>query len=142
MGGETDGHDGGRAVLWCRHCGQPVKRARGAPGKPGKAVHSGNGSEKCADGEHTAVPVDVDPGLRHIAARAREKYPEYDIGVVYGYLLRAAWRVAVGTPIPVEATTEEELLAGIARQVRMRELDEQRAERIRAEAARYGSTTL
>jgi hypothetical protein len=83
----------------------------------------------------------VNAALETIAARAREKYPEYDAGVVYGYLLRAAWR-KTATPVPVEATTEEELLAGIARQVQMRELDAQRAGRPRAEGERFGATTL
>ncbi|HEY1701210.1 MAG TPA: hypothetical protein VGG75_16010 [Trebonia sp.] len=69
--------------------------------------------------------------LRVIAARAMEKFPEYDIGVVYGFLLRATWRLTSATPIPVEATTEELLLAGIARQARMRELDARHAGRAR-----------
>jgi hypothetical protein len=68
--------------------------------------------------------------LEEIAVRARGKYPEYDIGVCYGFLLRAVWR-NTSTPVPVEATTEELLIGGIARQVRMRELDAMRAGRAR-----------
>lgn len=123
----------GQAVLWCGHCEEPVRREGDGPGAApaslSKAVHDGTGEEECANGEHIAAPTGTDPELKHIARRAREKYPEYDIGVVHGFLLRAAWRLAAGTPIPVEATTEELLLAGIARQVRMRELDAERAVR-------------
>jgi hypothetical protein len=68
--------------------------------------------------------------LEEIAVRARKKYPEYDVGVCFGYLLRAERRSAA-TPVPVEATTEDALITGIARQVRMRELDAQRRERAR-----------
>jgi hypothetical protein len=68
--------------------------------------------------------------LEEIAARARGKYPEYDVAVLHGCLLRATWRPAA-TPVPVEATTEELLIGGIARQVRMRELDAMRAGRAR-----------
>lgn len=64
--------------------------------------------------------------LQAIAVRAREKYPEYDVGVVFGCVLRAALK-GVPTPVPVEAYTEELLLDGIARQVRLAELDAQRA---------------
>jgi hypothetical protein len=69
--------------------------------------------------------------LDAIAARARQQYPEYDVGVCYGFLLRATWGKATGTPVPVEATTEGDLFGGIARQVRMREMDAQRAGRAR-----------
>jgi hypothetical protein len=72
----------------------------------------------------------VNPDLEAIAVRARGKYPEYDVAVCHGFLLRASWRnAATGTALPVETATEELLLSGIARQVRMRELDAQRAER-------------
>jgi hypothetical protein len=74
--------------------------------------------------------MSANPELEEIAARARAAYPEYDVGVCYGYLLRAAWR-KTATPVPVEETTEERLLTGIARQVRMREMDAQRRERAR-----------
>lgn len=63
------------------------------------------------------------PDLEEIAGRTRRKYPEYEAGVCYGFLLRAVRRGATGTPVAVEATTEEMLLDGIARQIRMRELD-------------------
>lgn len=71
--------------------------------------------------------------LEEIAARVREKYPQYDVAVACRFLLRATWS-KTATPVPVEATMEEMLLSGIARQVRMRELDAQcvqRAERAR-----------
>jgi hypothetical protein len=70
------------------------------------------------------------PELEAIAARTREKYSDYSVGVVYGCLLRAV-RKGTQTPVPVEATTEELLLDGIARQVWMRELDAMRTEHVR-----------
>jgi hypothetical protein len=75
--------------------------------------------------------MSANPELEEIAARAREKYPDYSVGVVYGFLLRAVWLDAAGTPVPVEETTEDRLMSGIARQVRMRELDAMRAGRPR-----------
>jgi hypothetical protein len=76
-------------------------------------------------GGATAETPDIED-LEEIARRAREKYPEYDVGVVFGCVLRAALK-GVPTPVPVEAYTEELLLDGIARQVRLGELDAQRA---------------
>jgi hypothetical protein len=80
-------------------------------------------------GGATAETPDLEE-LEEIARRAREKYPEYDVGVVFGCVLRAALK-GVPTPVPVEAYTEEPLLDGIARQVRLGELDAQRAGRSR-----------
>lgn len=59
-----------RAVLWCRHCDEPVRRPRGAAG----AVHAGTGEAECADGEHLAVPSAVDPALK---AEARAVAAEF-----------------------------------------------------------------
>lgn len=57
---------GVRPVLWCGHCGEPVRR--GGAGPRGLAVHAETGSEKCTDGEHTAVASAIDPALKAEAA--------------------------------------------------------------------------
>ncbi|MBO0802119.1 MAG: hypothetical protein J2P25_03465 [Nocardiopsaceae bacterium] len=110
-----------RAVLWCRHCEEPARRAGGGDGPLGKVVHAGTGDERCADGKHVAAPTDVNPGLAGIARRVMADEPDYDVAVNCGVLLRATLRGVV-VPVPVEAWTEAELRDGIARQKEMREI--------------------
>lgn len=47
--------------LWCRTCGEPVRRLR--PGPLGKIVHAESGAE-CGHDGHAAMPADEDPALR------------------------------------------------------------------------------
>ena len=65
--------------------------------------------------------------LADIARRVMKDFPDYEVVVVFGFLLRAARR-GVLTAVSVEATTEEELRTGITRQRRMRELAARDAE--------------
>lgn len=120
MRGDMEGLDR-RPVLWCRHCGEPVRRAGAGNGPPGKVVHAGTGAELCTDGEHAAAPIDVNPEMSVIASRVAKDYPAYEVAEVFGVMFRATMR-GVLTPVPVEASTEEELRRGIERQIRMREL--------------------
>lgn len=119
--------NGSQAVLWCRWCSQPARSAGSGDGAPGQAVHAGTGEELCADGEHAATPVAVNPELTAIAERVMEDFPGWEITVHFGFLFRAAPPGSL-TPVHVEATAEGELRAGIARQRRTWELSAQEAE--------------
>lgn len=110
----------GGAVLWCRHCDQPARRAGGGDGPLGKVVHAGTGEELGADG-HPAVPTDVSPELAAVAARVEADEPDYVVVVTFGFLLRATLRGAV-TPVPLEGTTEDEIRRKIVAQKSMRQL--------------------
>ena len=59
--------------------------------------------------------------LADIARRVMKDFPDYEVVVVFGFLLRAARR-GVLTAVPVEAKTEKELRTGITRQRRMGQL--------------------
>ena len=108
------------AVLWCRHCDEPVRRAAGG-GPLGKIVHAETGEELCADGQHVAAPSDANPELTEIARRVMKDYPDYLVTVHFGFLFRAVLRGPL-TPVHVEAATEEELRRGIENQVTMQRL--------------------
>ena len=99
---EEDSSD--RAVLWRRHCEEPVRRAGGGGGPLGKVGHVGTGQEKTA-----------------IAKRVMADYPEFTVTVHFGFLLRAE-RGGQLIPFPVEARTEDELRDRIKRHIQMREL--------------------
>lgn len=66
--------------------------------------------------------------LADVARRAMEDFPEYEVIVAFGVLLRATRRGEL-TPVPVEAKTEEELRAGIERQRSIREFARRDARR-------------
>jgi len=117
---------GAAPVLWCRYCDKPARRA-GGDGPLGSVVHAETGDEACADGQHVAAPTDVSPTLAEIARRVIKDYPDYVVTVHFGFLFRAMLDGPL-TPVHVEATTEEELRAGIERQIRMRELAARDAE--------------
>lgn len=116
-----------RHVLWCRHSGEPVRRAGGGDGPGGKVVHAGAVEEPCADSWNVAAPSDVDPELAETAKRVMRDYTEYEVVVAFGFLLRVAVRDAL-TAVPVEAKTAAGLRRGIDKQVRMRRLASDDAE--------------
>jgi hypothetical protein len=57
------------AVLWGRHCRQPTRHDGAGDGPLARVVHSEAPAELCADGEHVAVPMDVNPELEAIVRR-------------------------------------------------------------------------
>lgn len=117
----------------CRHCGEPTRRAGDGDGPLGRVVHAESGDELCADGVHAVEPTSVNPELTAAAGRVMADFPEYEVAIVFGVLFRAVLR-GVLYPVPVEASTEEDLRRGIEKQIRMR--------RIAARSAERGSTTL
>lgn len=125
MGGDTDGQGSKAAAPWCRYCGEPVRRASGGP--LGNVVHTVTEKDLRADGQPVAVPTDVNSELAETAQRVMRDFPEYEVAVVFGFLLRAAVRDAP-TSIPVEGKTEAEMRCGIDNQVRMRRLVARTAE--------------
>lgn len=119
------GEDSGpRPILICRWCQVPVRRASGGDGPLGKVMHEGGG-EKCADEKHIASPIESRTDLDEVARRVTKRYPDYQVTVSFGFLLRACLRVELGvTAVPVEATTEDELVRRIEHQIRMAALSE------------------
>lgn len=97
-----------------------LRRASETSGGPlGNVVHAVTGKDLRADGQPAAVPTDVKSELAETAQRVMQDYPEYEVAVVFGFLLRAAVRDAP-TSVPVEGKTEAEIRCWIDNPVRMR----------------------